>query len=126
MGIDKSGFHTKVRQGMSQQVVAATVDGLLCYDMTAICCQSLNRIGDGCSAGSNRESCRAPLQGCDALFEHILRRVGQAAIDVAGISQAKTVSRMLAVAEYIRSGLVNGYCPRIRCRVRLFLSYMQL
>ena len=67
-----------------------------------------------------------PLQGRDALLKNVLGGVGQAAIDVAGVCQAEAVSSMLAVAEDIGSGLVNGHRAGIGSGIGLLLANMQL
>ena len=89
-------------------------------------CQSLDGVGDGSGTGSGRQSRHAALQGCDALLKNVLGGVGQAAIDVAGVCQAEAVSSMLAVAEDIGSGLVNGHRAGIGSGIGLLLANMQL
>ena len=89
-------------------------------------CQSLDGVGDGSGTGSGRQSRHAAFQGCDALFKNVLGGVGQAAIDVAGVCQAEAVSSMLAVAEDIGSGLVNGHRAGIGSGIGLLLANMQL
>ena len=111
---------------MCQQVVAAAVDGLLCHDVVTGLCQCLNGVGDGSCTGSGSQCCHAALQRCNALFEHILRGVGQTAVDVACIGQTKAVCGVLAVAEYIRRGLVDGHRTGIGGGVGLLLTDMKL
>ena len=113
-------------QGVSQQVVAAAVDGLLCHDVVTGLCQRLDGVGDGGSAGSGGQSSHAALQSSDALLEHILRGIGQAAVDVARIGQTETVSGVLAVAEHIGSGLVDGHGAGIGCGIGLLLANVKL
>ena len=98
----------------------------LCHDVVTGLCQRLDGVGDGGSAGSGGQSSHAALQSSDALLEHILRGVGQAAVDVACIGQTETVSGVLAVAEHIRRSLVDRYCSCICHRIRLLLAYVKL
>ena len=126
MGVDKGGGDAKLGQGVLQQVVAAAVDGLLGHDVITGLCQSLDGVGDGSGTGSGRQSRHAAFQGCDALLKNVLGGVGQAAIDVAGVCQAEAVSSMLAVAEDIGSGLVNGHRAGIGSGIGLLLANMQL
>ena len=77
---------------MLQQVVAAAVNGLLGNYMAAVLGQGLDGVADSGSTGSNSQARHAAFQGSDALFQHILGGVGQTAVNVAGISQAKAGS----------------------------------
>ena len=94
--------------------------------MVASLGQRLNGIGDGGGTRSGSQSRHATLQCCEALFQHILRRVGQAAINITGIRQPEAGRRMGAVAEDIGSGLVNRYCTGIRSGIGLFLTNVKL
>ena len=111
---------------MLQQVVAAAVDGLLSHDVVTSLCQCFDGVGDGSSTGSGSQSSHAAFQSSDALLEHVLRRVGQTAVDVACVCQAEAVCCVLAVAEHIGSGLVNGHCTGIGCGIGLLLSLIHI
>ena len=52
--------------------------------------------------------------------------VGQTAVDVAGVCQTEAVRSVLAVAEHIGSGLVNGHCAGIGRGIGLLLANVQL
>ena len=107
---------------MGQQVVAAAVDGFLGDDVAAVGRQGLDGVGDGCCAGGQRQCRAAAFQGRYSLFQDVLGGVGQPAVDVAGVRQSEAVGCVLAVMEYVRGGLVDGDCPGVAGRVRLFLS----
>ena len=124
MRVHKCGFDSVLRERVLQQIEGAAVDGLLGDDVAAVCRQRLDRIGDGCCAGCQRQTCAAPFQSRHSVFQHGLRGIGQPAVDVARVSQSEPVSRMLRVMEYIGGGRVDRYCSRVRCRICLFLSYM--
>ena len=94
--------------------------------MVAGLSQCFDGVGDSSSAGSGCQSSHAALQSSDALLEHILSGVGQAAVDVACVSQTETVSGVLAVAEHIGSGLVDGHCTGIGCGISLLLANVKL
>ena len=126
MGVDEGGGNAELGQGVLQQVVAAAVDGLLCHDVVTGLCQCLNGVGDGSSAGSGSQSSHAAFQSGNALLEHILGGVGQTAVDVAGVCQPEAVRSVLAVAEHIGSGLVNGHCAGIGRGIGLLLANVQL
>ena len=116
----------EMRQGMLQQVVAAAVNRLLRDDVAAILRQRLNRVVNRRRTGCQRKRRNAALQRRNALFQHILRGVGQAAVDVARIGQTETVSGVLAVAEHIGSGLVDGHGAGIGCGIGLLLANVKL
>ena len=124
--IYKLGGHAVLRQGVLQIVVGAAVNGLGCYNVVALMCQRLKRVGQSRCAGSNCQCGRTALQCCDTLFKDVLRRVGQTAVNVAGISQTEAGSCVVAVVEHIRSGLINRHGTCIGCRVSLFLANVQL
>ena len=124
--VHKGGGDAELGQGVLQQVVAAAVDGLLGHDVVTGLCQCLDGVGDGSGTGGGCQSSHAALQSSDALLEHVLRGVGQATIDVAGICQTKTVCCVLAVAEHIGSGLVDGHCAGIGCGIGLLLANVKL
>ena len=111
---------------MLQQVVAAAVDGLLGNDVVTSLCQRLDGIGDGCGTGSGCQSGHAAFQRGDELLEDVLRGVGQAAVDVARVSQTEAVCGVLAVAEDVGSGLINGHCAGIGGGVGLLLTDVEL
>ena len=76
--------------------------------------------------GCQCQSGHAAFQRCDSLLQNPLCRVGQTAVNVAGILQAEAVCCVLAVMEYIGCGLVDRNRSGIRCRIRVLLSYVQL
>ena len=52
VGIDKSSLNSVLGKGMGEQIEAATVDGLLCDDVSTVGCQGFDRVGDGSGSGS--------------------------------------------------------------------------
>ena len=62
----------------------------------------------------------------DALGEDVLRRVREAAVDIAGILQCEAVSSMLRVVEHEGRRLVDWHSARIRSGISLFLANVQL
>ena len=124
--IDEGGGDAELGQGVLQQVVAAAVDGLLGNDVVPSLCQRLDGVGDGCGTGSGCQSGHAAFQRGDALLEDVLRGVGQAAVDVARVSQTEAVCGVLAVAEDVGSGLINGHCAGIGGGVGLLLTDVEL
>ena len=126
MGIDEGGLDPILGQGVGHQVEAAAVDGLLGHDVATVRGQRLDGVGDGCGAGGDHQCGAAAFQSGKTLLQDLLGGVGQPAVDVAGVGQAKAVCRVLAVMENIRSGLVDGDGAGVGRRIGLFLSYVQL
>ena len=124
--IHKGGGNAELGQGVGQQVIAAAVDGLLGDNVIARLSQSLNGVGDSRRTGSQSQGRHAALQSCQALFQYILGGVGQTAVDVARIRQAKPRRRMGRIAEYVRRRLINRHRSGIRRGIGLFLTHMQL
>ena len=126
MGIDKRRLDAILGQRVSQQVKASAVNRLLCDDVPTIGSQRLYGIGHRRSAGGQSQCSASAFQCSQPFFQHVLRGIGQAAVDIARIPQPKPVCRMLTVMEYIRRGLINRDSPGIGCRIGLFLSNVQL
>ena len=126
MCINEGGLNAELRQSVCQQVIAAAVDGLLCYDVVASLSKCLNGVSDRCGTGSGSQSGNTALERCNALLEHILRRIGQTTVDIACVSQTETICRVLTVMENIRSGLVDRNCTRIGNRISGLLTDVQL
>ena len=126
MGVDEGGSDAVLGQGVSQQVVAAAVDGFLGHNVVALLRQRLNGIGNGSRAGGGSQSGDAALQSRNALFQHVLRGVGEPSVDVAGIRQTEPGGGVGGVLKHIGSGLVNGNGTGIGSGVGLFLTDMEL
>ena len=88
--------------------------------------EALDGRRDSRCAGCKCKCRDAAFERGEALLEHVLRRIRQAAVDVARILQAETVGGMLAVLEDIARRLVNRHGARIRRGVGFFLADMQL
>ena len=126
VGVHEGGGDAELGQGVLQQVVAAAVDGLLGHDVVTGLCQSLDGVADGSSTGSGGQRSHAAFQRGDALLEDVLGGVGQAAIDVACVSQTEAVGGVLAVAEDVGRGLVDGHGAGIGGGIGLLLANVQL
>ena len=112
------------RKCVLQKVVSSAVDCLLRYDVAAVCRERLNRVCDRCRTGGNCKCRTAAFKGRDSLLEYALRRVGETAVNVAGIRKTEAVCRVFCVMEYVSCRLVNRNRSRIGSGVCLFLSYM--
>ena len=80
------------------------------------------RSADGCRNISKQTGTRP--KPCACLFLHVLSDRNETPF--ACISQTEAVSSVLGITEYIGSCLVDRYGSCIGCRIRIFLSYMQL
>ena len=113
-------------QRVGNQVVRATVEVVGSHDMVAILHDILQGIGDGSGTRGHGQSGYTTLEGCDTVFEHTLRRVGQSTVDVTGIAETETVGSVLGIVEHITRGLVDRHGSCVGCGVCLFLAYMKL
>ena len=73
-----------------------------------------------------RKGRNAALQRRNALFQHILRGVGQSAVDIARICQTETCGGMGGVLKDVGRGLINRDSAGIGRGIGLFLPNMQL
>lgn len=89
MGVDESRTDPIMRQSVFQQIITASVNCLLRYDMSAVLCQRLYRICDRRRTGSQRQSRRTTFQRRDSPFQDILCRICQTTVDVARILPVK-------------------------------------
>ena len=126
MGIDKRGLDAKLGERMLQQVVGATVDGLLSHHVVTGLGKSLQGIGDGSSTGGDGKTCHATLERGDTVLEDALGGVGQTAVDVTGVGKTKAVGGVLGVAEHIARGLVDRHGTGVGCRIGALLANVQL
>ena len=126
MGIDKRGLDAKLGERMLQQVVGATVNGLLSHHVVTGLGKSLQGIGDGSSARGDGKTCHATLECGDTVLEDTLGGVGQTAIDVTGVGKTKAVGGVLGIAEHIARGLVDRHGTGVGCRIGALLANVQL
>ena len=126
VGVHKSGLHSKLGQGVGQQVVTAAIDGLLGHNVIPRLGQRLDGIGDRRSAGGQRQRRHAALQSRKTLLQHVLGGVGQPTVDVPCVRQTKPGGGVGGVAEDIAGGLVDGHRPGVGGGVGLLLPHMEL
>ena len=124
--IDELRGYAVLRQGMCQIVVCAAVNRLRRDDVVTVLCERLEGVAQSRCTGCNCQCGRTALQRRNALFKDILGRIGQSAVDIARIREAKARLCMVAVVEDIRSGLVNRHCACVGCRIGLLLAYVKL
>ena len=109
---------------MGDEVVRTAIQVVGSYDVIASLHNILKRVSDGSSTRCDSQSCHTAFEGCYAVFENSLCRVGQTTVDITCIAQAEAVGGMLRVVENVARGLIDGYCAGIGCGVGLFLTYM--
>ena len=126
MSVDKRGLDAKLGERMLQQVVGATVDGLLGNHVVTGLGKSLQGIGDGSSTGGDGETCHATLECGGTVLEDALGGVGQTAVDVTGVGKTKAVGGVLGVAEHIARGLVDRHGAGVGCRIGTLLANVKL
>ena len=126
MCIYKCSCDSVMCQCVFKKVEASTVDCLLRYDMSAICCKCFDGICNCSCSGCCCKSCHTTFKCCDSLFKYVLCRVCQTSVNVTCICKSESCCCMCRVLKYIRCCLVNRYCSGIRCRIWFFLSYVKL
>ena len=86
---ESRGYPGRKREGVREKIVSAAVYGLRRDDMFTAACQSRYRVVDSCRSGRNSESRRTALERGYPALKHILRRVCEAAVDVARVLQTE-------------------------------------
>ena len=126
MCVYECGFNSVLGQRVCEKVEGTAVDRLLCYDVAAVSCESLDRISDGCCAGCYCECCGTAFQSCYSFLENALCGVRKSSVNVTAGSQVKSCFCVLTVMEDIRCCLIDRHRSCIRCGIGLFLSYVKL
>ena len=124
VGIHEGCRDAVMGEGVLHKVVTAAVNGLLGDDVAAVGSQGKDGVGDGGGPGSHGQRSHAAFQCGQALFQHLLGGIGQAAVNVSGVGKAEAGGRMGGIFKYVGSGLINGNRPGIRGGIRFFLSDM--
>ena len=120
--IDKRHVDSPLLHRMREEIVGAAIDGLLRDDVVALMSKCLKgRRNCRCPRGKG-ERRRAALKRCDALLEHVLRRVHEPPVDIAGFLEGKTVGRVLRVVKHIGSCLIDRHGTRIGHGIGLLLT----
>ena len=124
--VHEIGGDAEAGQGVGEQVVAAAVDGLLGDKVAAVLTQSFQHVGDGSSAGGQRQCRHAAFQSGHPLFQHVLGGVGETAVNIAGVRQPEAGGGVGAVVEHVRGGGVNGNGAGIGSGIGLLLADVEL
>ena len=111
---------------MLEQVVGATVDGLLSHHVVTSLGKCLQGIGDGGGARGDGEASNATLERGDTVLKDALSGVGQTAVDVTGVGKTKAIGGVLGVAEHIARGLVDRHGTGVGCGIGALLANVQL
>ena len=112
-------------KGVGDEVEAAAIEIVGCHNMVAGLQHILQGIGHSSRTAGYSQSGHASLQRSHTGLKHPLGAVGEASVDIACIAEPETVGCMLAVAEHITGGLIDGHGTCVRCGVWGFLAYMQ-
>lgn len=110
---------------MGKKIICSAVNILCRNNMISCLRHGLECIGHRRCAGGNCQSRHAAFQRRYSLFENIFRRICQPPVNITGILQRKPCCAVITVSEHIGSCLINRNCPRVRDRIRLFLSNMK-
>ena len=109
--VDKGGVDAQAGEGVAQLVVGAAVQAAAGNDVVARGAQGEKGKRLRTVAAARRQAGDAALQACHPLLEHVGGRVHDAGVDVAGLLEGEQVGRVLAVAEQVGAGLVEGQGP---------------
>ncbi len=93
VGIHERRLYAVRGQRMRQQIVGAAVNRVLGDDMAALLRKRLDDVRDGGGARGDGQRSHAPFQSRYPFFQHILGRIGQAAVNVARIRQSRNERR---------------------------------
>ena len=107
--VDDGVADTLSREGVGDEVVAATVKIVGCYDVVTSLYDVLESVCDGCCTRGNSETCYTTFKGSYTVFEYTLCRVGQATVYITCIAKSETVGCMLRVMEYVTCSLINRH-----------------
>ena len=125
-GVHERGINAERAERMLQEVVGTAVNRTLRHHVVTLAGESGDGIGKGCRTGCDCEGRDTAFEGGYAFFKDILRRVGETAINIAGIFQMEAVRGMLSAVENVRGGLVNRNRAGIGGGVGLFLANVEL
>src|SRR5699024_5284973 len=115
--LDEADLDTKLRERVAKQVVGAPVElGAGDHVVTGLD-EVEDTGGDGGRSGRERNGPHTTLQGCDALFQHVLGRVHDPRVDVARLGEAEQIRTVLGVPEDVRGRLIDRRGPRVGGRV---------
>jgi hypothetical protein len=107
----------KLFERVLEEVVGAAIDRGGGDDVVAGLSNVEHGDGRGGLARGEKQRCCSALEGCNALFDHILGRVLNARVDVAKLGERKQVLGVLSAVEDIGGGLVDrggaGICDRV-------------
>jgi hypothetical protein len=122
----KSNAQSEEDAGLMSELYQAALSGGSVHDVLAGAGEVEEGVGDGGGPRGDRQGRDAALEGCHALFQHLLGRVGETAVDVPGVGQVETARRLRRILEHEGCGLVNRHRPRPGRRIRLLLPDMHL
>ena len=115
--IDETAFDAHRLHGVGEQVPGAAVEIRRGDEIVAGMADVLDREQRRRLARAQRQRGDAALEGGDPRLQHVVRRVHDAAVDVAELGQAEQVGGMLGVAELVAGGLVDRHRHRVGRRI---------
>ncbi|MCY1288947.1 hypothetical protein D9M70_380140 [compost metagenome] len=107
--VGEAGLDARLRQRVRQQVVGAAIQLARRNDVVAGLRDGLDRVGDRGHARGQRQRAHAALERGQALLEHVVGRVHDAAVDIARHLQVEQVGAVLRVVEGVGHRLVDGH-----------------
>ena len=107
-----------LRQRVREQVVGAAIQCAGRDDVVAGLGDRQDRVGHGGLAGRQRQGGNAAFEGRDALFQHVLGGIHDAAVDIARHLEVEQVRAVLRAVEGEGHGLVDRHRDRPGRRLR--------
>ena len=126
IGIHKRSRDAEIRQAVLHQVKSAAIKRLCRHNVVTLPGQRAQRIVNRSSAARYSQRRNPALQSGHTLFQYVLGRIGQTAINIARIRQRKARGRVRRIAKHIRSRLINRYRACASCWIRFLLTNVQL
>lgn len=109
VNVDKSRGYASCRECVGKKVGGSAVEVVGGDNMVTVLSNILEGIYDsGCST-CDGESRNAAFECGDTLLKDILGRVGETAIDIAGLTQSEAVGGIGRILEHIRRGLIDRH-----------------
>ena len=116
--IYEMGGDAQLRQGVGEEFISAAIQSGSGNDLISCAGDIEDGVSHSRCAGCHSEACGAAFESSQSLFQYILGRVCEAAVNVACIFQCEAIFSLLRIFEYIRSGLINRHRSSSGSRIR--------
>ncbi len=115
--IDKAGFDPEALERERELGVGAAVELVAGHEVLAHRGDGRDGVEDGGLAGSRGQGAGGAVKGREPLLEHLGGGIGQPGVEIAELLEGEEVRGVLAVAEHVAAGLIDGDRPGERLLV---------